>query len=126
MKKTVTIVLAIAIIGLASITGILFGKSNSGSQAASDDYAILTYMPYSGTPYTFNGDRYSIRVYYGQKQVEYIKLTKEELDEKALLTAVAKLLGRLSGEGYTLISTNVISISSSTSSEIHCFLKKVK
>lgn len=126
MKKTVKIALVIVIIGLASISGIIFGKSNSGFQTPSDDYAILTYMPYSGTPYTFKGDRYSIRVYYGEKPVEYIRLTKEELEEKALLTAVAKLLGRLSNEGYALISTNVISDNTLTGAEIHCFLKKAK
>lgn len=126
MKKSAFVLALIALFVLAPLTGVIFGKPDSPLQSPPDEYAILTYMPYSATPYAIQGERYSVKIFYGDKPFELVKFTKDELEEKGLMALVAKLLGRLSTEGYTLVSTNVLNSSTSTSTEVHCFLKRTK
>lgn len=127
MKRTIKFTSIIALIGLVSIYGIITAFSNP--QISNSEYAILTYYPYSATPYIVERERFSLRVFYSDKNVENIKLTKEELAEKPFSSVVATTLARLNKEGYTLISTSAVSTihgtgTTDTDTEIHCFLKK--
>ena len=132
MNNLTKITCAVVLIGLVSTYGILLGKSNSNTPVDAEQYAVLTYYPYSYTPYKIESERYSVRVLYGGTKVENIKLTKEELAQAPLSNHVATILSRLSNEGYSLVSTSAVlsSLSGpngmSTETEVHCFLKKEK
>jgi hypothetical protein len=130
MKKTarITITCILILFGIVSTYGIMAGKSGADFQSATDEYAILTYYPESGVPYIIGRQGFSARIFYGDNRVENIALTKEEVKSQPISNAVAGVLARLSGEGYTLISTSVVSTvkGSQTDHEIHCFLKKGK
>jgi len=126
MNNVTKITCAVVLIGLVSAYGILLGKSNS-STAIAEQYAVLTYYPYMVTPYKVENERYSVRIFYGDK-MENIKLTKEELAQGQMSSHIAVILSRLSNEGYSLVSTSAVSSGSQVSidTEVHCFLKKVK
>jgi hypothetical protein len=128
MKKAarITITCLLILFALVSTYGIIAGKSGSDFQSTPDDYAILTYYPESGVPYIIGRQGFSARIFYGDSRVENISLTKEEVKSQPISSAVAGILARLSGEGYKLISTSVVSTvkGNQTDHEIHCFLKK--
>lgn len=123
MKQMFKVTIAMALIVLAIV--FISAKPGAAPQAATGEYAILTYFPYSGSPYIVEGERYSVRIFYGNKNAENVKISREELSAKQMSTIVASVLDRLSGEGYQLVST-ITTGNASASTEIHCFLKKAK
>ena len=110
---------------IVSTYGVMSDKSNSG-QSTTEEYAILTYYPDSPVPYVIGRQGFSAKIFYGNNKVENIELSKEEVKSRPISSVVTSLLARLSQEGYTLISTSVVSTveGTRTDNEIHCFLKK--
>jgi hypothetical protein len=134
MNKTlkISITCIVILVTLVSTFGIMSGKPASTFQA-SEEYAILTYYPDTQVAYVIGRQGFSAKIFYGSDSVENIALTKEEVKNRPISNLVADLLGRLGQEGYTLISTSVVTTvqgpgmqSSRLNNEIHCFLKKVK
>src|SRR5688572_7662962 len=134
MNKTARITITSILIFLAVVStlGLMSGKSSSDAQLPTEEYAILTYYPYSRVPYVIGRQGFSAKIFYGDDRVENIEVTKEEVKTRPTSSVVTGLLARLGREGYTLVSTSVVSSvqgttsSVSTDTEIHCFLKKVR
>ena len=122
----ITITGILIFLALVSTYGIMSGKSSSDFQPTAETYAILTYYPDSRVPYVVGRQGFSAKIFYGENKVENIELSKEEVKNRPISNVVTSLLARLNQEGYTLISTSVVSTveGTRTNNEMHCFLKK--
>src|SRR5687768_11147098 len=132
MNKTakITITCILIVLAVVSTHGIMSGKSSLDFQPTGEEYAILTYYPDDQVKYVIGRQGFSAKIFYGDDRVENIELTKEEVKTRAISSVIVALLARLDQEGYTLISTSVVSTVKGTGTlrtenEMHCFLKKV-
>lgn len=121
MKKSQSKIVVVFALGIFITYGIITGYSASPKQLPAEEFAILTFYPYSATPYRIDKEQCTARIYYSSRN-EMVKFSKQELDTKASMSLAASILERLSNEGFTLVSTSVTSIPGETI----CYLRKVK